>query len=284
MTTPTTTKKTAAKPVVEDNAAVKSETPVTGDVRISEVVYQNPILVDFFRQYLSVVDEIDGYNKEVLAEKDSEWPTVKILERARELGTPADANVKPDVDIKNALTEWENLVTKVNLAKRKVLELTAKNIGITLTATAERNPEVEAPMKERRSLAVAIGSQLEMMVKMLHDEDLKTAIVDFLKNNDLPAIGRDQVRTFGTDEKATPKYRVTVAVVNKDGEELLSADGFTKAALALTKSTFGYERGKAPKSEDLRNAWEKAGNSGDKTVANPVVFEDNNLTFTITKK
>lgn len=269
-------------PVVETpvetpvEATVTDETPVE---RIPEALSEHAILADFCRQYLAVVDEIAGYNKEVLAESDSDWTSGKVLAKAREFAHPDDAT-KIDADIKGVYTEWERLLTETAKAKKAVLDTTSKKLGITLNISNERNPELEAPMKERRKLANEIGTQLEMIAKMTTNENASAAVKEFLEKNPLPAVGRDQARTFGNDEKATPKYRVQV-VVTKDGETVLNEAGFTKAALGLTKF---YKRGEAIKSDTLRAAWEKAGNSVEKTVTNPVEFEDNGLQFSISKK
>jgi O6-methylguanine-DNA--protein-cysteine methyltransferase len=205
------------------------------------------------------------------------------LEKAREFARPTDKNVAPKSDIKKALEAYEKLVNEVARARKEILDVTSKELGITLSATADRNPELEAPLKEKRKIAIEIGTQLSMIAKMTSNEQASAAVTEFLSENPLPAIGRDQTRTFGNDGKATPKYRVTVEIKKGDAV-LLSEDGFTKTALALTKPTFGYERGKSLKSEDLRKAWEAAGNTSEKTVKSPVEFEDNGLTFVITKK
>lgn len=285
MTTPTksTATKSATPPAKPAPAPVDkvADKPV-GEQRIPETLSSNSILADFCKQYLSVFDEIANYNKEVLAERDSEWTAAKVMEKARELGRPTDANVKPKENVKNALEKFESLVTELAKARKAVLDVTSGELGITLSATAERNPELEAPLKEKRKLAVEIGTQLGMIAKMTTDENASSAVEEFLGKNPLPAIGRDQARTFGGDGgKSTPKYRVTVVVTDKDGNEKVKEDGFTKTALALTKL---YERGKAPKSDTLREVWEKAGNTSEKTVQSPVTFEDNNLHYTITKK
>ncbi len=258
----------------------EKETPKS---RIPSLLENNSILGDFCKQYLDIHDRIASYNKEVLAERDSEWNATKVLEKARQLGRPTDNSVKPNDEIKKALTDWEDLINQVARARKNVLDLTAKEIGITLSATADRNPELEAPLKEERKRANVIGEQLSTIAKMTSDKNATDAVLEFLAAYPLPAIGRDQVRTFGNDGSATPKYRVTVEV-SKNGEVLVSESGFTKAGLALTKPALGYERGKAPNSGDLREAWEKAGNTADKTVTNPVEFDDNGLHFKITKK
>lgn len=259
-------------------------TPATvKDERIPSALSRNSILSDFCSRYLAVVDEIASYNKEVLASKDSEWNGPKVIEKARELGRPTDANVKANDGIASALDEWERLITQTAHARKAVLDLTSKELGITLSATQDRNPELEAPMKERRKLADEIGKQLGNIAKMTTDEKASDAVEKFLEANGLPAIGRDQVKSFGENEKATPKYRVNVTV-SKDGTELLSESGFTKTALKLTQAVFGYERGKAPKQDDLRKAWEAAGNTPETTTVNPVEFDDNQLHFVITKK
>ncbi|MFY3741609.1 MAG: hypothetical protein HMLIMOIP_002067 [Candidatus Nitrosomirales archaeon] len=288
MTAPSTAKKTSAKANLSET--VKSETPETETQsetvkteapRVSEILSTNAILADFVRQYLEVFDEISNYNKEVLAEKDAEWTSGKVLEKGRELARPTDKDAKPDTEVKTAIEAFESLVNEMNKARKNALDIVSKRLGITLSATAERNPEIEAPMKEHRKFAVEIGTQLEVMAKMLSDEKVSSAISEFLNNFPLPAIGRDQVRTFGSDEKATPKYRVHVSVFDKDGKEIVSEDGFTKTVLALPKY---YERGKAIKSDTLRDVWEKAGNSTEKTVSPTVEFTDNELHFVITKK
>lgn len=286
MTTPSTTRKTTpksapveAEKVVENQpiAEVIEETPVS---RIPKYLEENSIFGEFCKRYLAVVDEIAEYNKEVLAEKSAEWSTVKVLEKSKELASPDDANVKPNEEVKAARDAWEKLVGEAALAKRMVLEATAKALGITLTATRERNEETEAPLKEKRKLAVAIGTQLSGIAEMTTDKNASEAVTEFFAKNMLPAIGRDQTRTFGDDTKATPKYRVDITV-SRDGETLINEAGFTKTSQALTKY---YERGTAPKAEFLRSAWEKAGNTPEKTVVSPVEFTDNGLLFSIAKK
>ena len=279
ITTTTTNTDNVSDNVTESD---KVEEEVTVPVnRIPDALTANPILEDFAKQYLAILDKIVTYNKDVLAEKDSEWNSFKVLEKAREMGRPTDKNVEADKAIADALTKWESLVAEVNLAKRSVIELTSKELGITLSATNERNPEIEAPLKVERNRAVEIGKQLAMLGSMTTDKNATAVIEEFLGKNGLPAIGRDQVKVFGSDsEKSTPKYRVNVVVKNADGEELVNEAGFTKAGLTVAKY---YERGAGIKPEKMREAWEAAGNDGTKVVS-PVQFVDNGLTFTITKK
>lgn len=286
MTTPTANKSTSKVSPVTEKA--ENSTPDVKDVegtpksRIPEALAASPILGEICSRYLEAVDEITKYNREVLADKDAEWNVQKVLDKARTLARPTEKGAKANTKIKSALESWEKLIDQVTLAKKAVVEATAEELGIKLSATAERNPELEIPLKEKRKLANEIGSQLSMMAEFTNDANAKTTVTQFLEQNPLPAIGRDQVRTFGNDGGTTPKYRVTIEV-KKDDEVLLTEKGFTKTALALTKPAFGYERGKAPKSEDFRKAWEAAGNTPDKTVQSPVEFDDNGLHFTITK-
>lgn len=252
----------------------------TKDTRISSVLSRNPLLADFCRQYMEIFDTVSAYNKEVLAEKTSEWNTSKVLEKARQFASPENAEeTKPE--IKEAWNSWESAVQAMNLAKRNVLELTAKELGITLSSSGERDPEVEGPLKEKRKLAFEIGMQLKSMLGIIQDDKLKGAISDFLENNPLPAVGRDQARSFGNEGPATPKFRVHVSVFDADGNEKVSADGFSKAALELPKF---YPKGEAIKADKLRAAWMAAGNTTENTVTNPVEFSDNDLRFVITKK
>ncbi len=292
MTTPTTnktatkaTKSTPAK--VEDNIAEVAEAPVatvpddTSVNRIPELFENNPILKDFCQKYLDILDEITEYNKQVLAEKTAEWNSSKVLEKAKEFAHPEDANVPANKEIQTLVDEWEKAITVLAQKRKAVIERTAKELGITLTSTAERDPEKEAGLKEQRKLAHTIGSQLSSFAEMINDASATKTIQEFLGSNPLPAVGRDQSHNFSSDGgKATPKYRVKVTV-SRDNEELISEDGFTKAALALPKY---YERGKALKADKLREAWEAAGNTPEKTVTDPVEFNDNGLHFTITKK
>lgn len=281
----TTDVKSAETPETVPNDVVSDNTVAEKEVnRIPDYLASNSILEDFCKRYLGVLDEISEYNKAVLAEKSSEWNAHKVFEKARELARPTDKNVKPNDEIKKALETYENLITETAKARKAALDATSKELGITLSATAERNPELEAPLKEKRKLANTIGTQLSQIATMTSDAEATAAVTEFLAKNPLPAIGRDQVSTFGTDgTTSTPKYRVKVTITNKDGVEILNEDGFTKTALALTKPVFGYERGEAPKADKLREAWEKAGNSATNVVS-PVEFDDNNLHFTITKK
>ena len=252
------------------------------DERISPVLFRNPILGDFCSRYLASIDEIAEYNTEVLAAKDADWTPTKVMEKARELGRPTSGEANES--IKSALIAFEEAATALNLARRSVLDATAKELGITLSATAERNSETEAPLKEKHKFAAVIGTQLKAISDMTTDEKSKAEVAAFLEANPLPAVGRDQARSFGADEKTTPKYRVTVVVKNNNGEEVLREDGFTKAALSLTKI---YPRGEAPKADKLRLMWENAGNSAENPAAVPVVeFNDEkaNLHYTLTKK
>lgn len=288
-----TPKSESVDTTVDTTPAVNNYNPTTPEVsssdsneapkkpRISEVLSNHAILADFARQYLSVFDEIAKYNEAILAEKNSEWNSTKVFAKARELGNPTDANAKADDNVKSALDKYEEALTAYNKARKDVIDVTSKSLGITLSVGAERNLETEAPLKEKHKFAVAIGTQLSTIAEMLTDAKISEAVTTFLSENPLPAVGRDQVRSFSTNEKSTPKYRVNVVVKDKDGNVKVDEAGFTKASFALTKF---YERGKALKSEDLRNAWEKAGNTPDKTVTNPVEFTDNDLHFVITKK
>ena len=255
-------------------------TPTVKDARITQPLYRNSILVDFCRQYLSVVDEIAAYNKEVLADSDSEWTSGKVLAKAREFAIPDDAE-KADPEVKAVYSEWERLSTETSKARTAVIEMTSKKLGITLSATGVRNPELEVPMKERRKYATEIGNQLKTMAKFLTDAKVSEPVAAFLTDNPLPAVGRDQVSTFGTDEKSTPKYRVQVVVTDKEGAVKVDEAGFTKASQALAKF---YPRGEAPKSDKLRSVWEAAGNTVENTVTNPVEFDDNELHFNISKR
>lgn len=280
MTTPTAAKKTTP---AKATPAKSEETVEETKSRIPDLLNANPILAEFCKRYLEVFDEISKYNKDVLAEKDSEWNAVKVMEQARKFASPENAEDQ-DKEIKDALDELEKAESARLLARKNVLDKTAKKLGITLSATTERNPETEAPLKEKRKIAVEIGSQLSTIAGLTSDANASKAVTEFLDANPLPAVGRDQTRSFGTgDGKATPKYRVKIEIL-KDGETILSEDGFTKTALALTKPVFGYERGKAPKSDDLRKAWENAGNTPENTVKTPVEFDDNGLHYVITKK
>lgn len=260
--------------VVTDNGTVET------DPRIPQILSEQSILADFCKQYLNVADEIAAYNKEVLAEKSSDWTPVKVILKAREFASPEDANAETNEDIKKALDVWEELVRQAQLARKAVLDLTSKELGITLSATSERSAETEAPLKDRRKFANEIGTQLQMISKLATNSEASAAVAHFLSENPLPVVGRDQVRTFGSEEKSTPKYRVTVSV-SRDGSELFREDGFTKTALKLVKY---YERGQAPKADFLRSAWESVGNNGETTVQPVVEFEHEGLNFTITKK
>lgn len=281
------TKKNDNTEVTENNKVTEvteTETVETEVNRIPSLLVDNVILGGICKQYLDIFDEIAKYNKEVLQEKSSDWTQAKVLEKSRELGRPADPKAKPHADIRKALEAYENAVDALNFARKDLVAVTATELGITLSATAERNPEIEAPLKEKRKVAVEIGSQLTMISKLTNDEKASAAVNEFLENNPLPAIGRNQAHAFSDGGKTTPKYRVTVKIV-KDGNVLLEESGFTKTALALTGPVFGYDRGKAPSAETLREAWEKAGNSAENPGAvSPVEFEDNNLHYTITKK
>jgi hypothetical protein len=278
----TPAKSTNAPKTTPDVVAPDTESkPVS---RIPEVIANNNILRDFCQRYLDVYDEITEYNKAVLAERDSEWNAGKVLEKARELSRPTDKTKTANETVKAALENFESLVNELARARKNVLDITSKELGISLSAVADRDPAVEAPLKEKRKLAIEIANQLGMIAKITNDENASAAVTEFLSKVGMPAIGRDQVRSFTADGAgSTPKYRVSITV-SKDDTVLLSEDGFTKTALALTKPTFGYERGKAPKSDVLRAAWEKAGNTPEKTVVSPVEFDDNGLHYVITKK
>lgn len=274
-------KSTPAKSTPAPAVPIKETAKSGTDNRIPTALSTNSILADFCKQYLNVVDEIAKYNADVLSEKDSEWTAAKVMEKARAFASPTDANEKPKPEIKKLVDDFEKAAVALSNARKAVIEATSKELGITLSATSERNPELEAPLKEKRKLANEIGNQLGMIAKMTTDASASDSVTEFLSKNPLPAVGRDQVRTFGNDGKSTPKYRVTVTVTDIDGAVKVQEDGFTKTALALTKL---YERGKAPKSDDLRAAWEKAGNTSENTVQPTVEFDDNKLHFVIKKK
>jgi hypothetical protein len=279
-TTPTPTKPASANKAPA-NKAVASDKPEI-DSRIPAELSEQTILVDFCNRFLGIFDEIAKYNEAVLAEKDAEWTSAKVLEKARELARPTDKNVAPKAEVKTALEAFEEAINALARARKSVLDVTAKELGINLSSSVERNSETEAPLKEKRKLALTIGNQLLSIAEMTTDETASSAVENFLKAYPLPAVGREQVKVFGDTGSSTPKYRVTVTVTNKDGEVVLKKDGFTQTALALVKF---YERGKAPKADKLREVWESKGNSAEKPYAvSPVVFEDNGLTYEIAKK
>lgn len=266
----------AAKP--ETTPVVKSNV----DERIPESLRTNLIFGDFCKRYMESFDEISAYNKEVLAAKDSEWNATKVLAEARKFASPEKAE-DLDPTIKSAVDEWEKAVAAALELRKKVLNVTSEKLGINLSAVADRDQEKEDALKEKRKLAIEIGKRLADIAGLTNDENAGKEITDFLSAYGMPAVGRDQVRTVTTDGASTPKYRVTVRVVNADGVELLNEKGFSKTAQGLTKPAFGYERGKAPTAEHLREVWENAGNTPDETKQATVQFEDNKLTFTISK-
>lgn len=261
---------------VETSETPETETPVN---RIPDAL-NVPVLSDFCERYLSVLDEITAYNKSVVAEKDSQWTAAKVLEKARALGRP-EKDEDADKEILTLIEDYEKIVKAVADARTALVNKTAEKLGIQMSAVADRNPELEGPLKEKRKVAVEIGQQLATIAKLTTNNQASEAVTAFLDANQLPAVGRDQMRSFSADgSKSTPKYRVTITV-QKNGETVLTEDGFTKTALALTKL---HERGKAPKPEDFRKAWEAAGNTPENTVQPTVEFENLGFHYTITKK
>lgn len=239
------------------------------------------ILGGFAATYLQVVDEIAEYNKQVLAEKNSEWNAAKVLTKSEEFARPTDGS-EANKDILEAREAWEELVTQVNLARRELIEKTSAVLGISLGAIADRDAAAEERLKEDRKKAVAIASNLETMSKMMAGDD-SDVIKTFLENNSLPQVGRDGSKTFGSDTPTTTKWRVTVEV--KKGDTVLGTfDGFTKAGLAMTKPEFGYARGEALTSEQMREVWESKNKDKDNITEPVVEFTHNDLHFTITKK
>lgn len=260
------------------------EDEVTVETRIPEQLTANNLLAEFCRMYLATADEIAAYNKEVLQERTDGWTNAKVLEKAKSLGNPDDANVEPNEEIAHYLNAYEEALTKFNFARKELLNVTADHLGITLTATNERDAAVEAPLKEKRNQATQIALQLGNIANMTNDTVTKEAVKEFLESCPLPMVGRDQVRNFNSETTTIPRYRVDV-IVTKDGVELLNTQGFSKAAQALSNSKFGYERGKSLDADTLRQAWEKAGNSANNPYAVPVVeFKDNGLDFKISKR
>ena len=253
---------------------------------IPQAIIENGLIVEFCKMYLGFVNEIGDYNKSVLQTRTDGWTNSRVLEKAKEFASPTDANIPKDDVISDYFNDYEKALSALAHAKTELLNITAEKLGITLNNTAERDPNVENELKEKRVNALKLVTQLEGMADMTHDAALKEGIREFLKNSPLPMVGRDQVRSFGLENATatTPKYRITVTVFNQDGEKLYSDKGFSKAAQAITKPVFGYERGKAPDADVLRNAWEKAGNSADNPYAVPrVEFVDNKLTYVIEK-
>ncbi len=278
MTAPTAAKKTAAAKSAETKA-VENEGV---DPRIPESLASQTVLSGFMERYLSVFDEVTEYNKIVLAEKNSEWNASKVLAEARKMASPEDPkDINPEV--KKALEEFERVTAEQAKARNAVLEMTSKVLGISLSAVANRDPAAEAPLKEKRKIAVTIGTNLSAIAEITTDETAKDAVKAFLTEFELPSVGRDQTRSFTDGGTGTPKHRVTVEV--KKGDKVLAEGGsFSTTAILLTKPEFGYERGKALKSDDLRNAWEKSGNTTGNVVVDPVEFEDNGLSYTIRSK
>jgi hypothetical protein len=274
--------------IVEEKEIETPETEVTEVSENDKLIAQlssNPILADFTKKYLDVHGEISQYNAEVLAAKDSEWNPGKVMTKATEFAKPEpNSGVKADEEILSLMQSYEKLLIEVARAKKSVVDATAKKLGITLSATAERDPVKEEALKEKRSVGVVLGKRLNDIAEMFSDKEMSDAIAKFLTNNPLPAVGRQSSMSFaGNEGKATPKYRVKVEVYKGD-EKLDEFDGFSKTALSLSNSKFGYERGKALKADKFREAWEAPGNNSEKTVQSTVEFTDNGLRFVLTKK
>lgn len=274
--------------VVENNETEIQETENTETSENDALIAQlssNPILADFTKKYLAVYNEIAEYNREVLAAKDSEWNVGKVMAKANEFAKPEpNSGVKADEEIASLMKSYEELLIQAARAKKSVVDATAKKLGITLSATSERDPVREEELKNKRSVGIVLGKRLNDIAEMFSDKEMSSAIEKFLTQNPLPAVGRQSSHSFtGNDGKATPKYRVKVEVYKGD-EKLEEFDGFSKAALSLSNSKFGYERGKSLKADAFRNAWEAAGNSSEKTTQSVVEFTDNGLKFVLTKK
>lgn len=254
----------------------------TADERIPELLASQGIFKEFLSRYLSNYDEIVEYNEGVLREKNSEWNSYKILDKARELARPTDGKSANET-IKGALVEWEKLASEVNAAKQHLIQVAAKELGIEYNSGSERDPEKEAPLREMHKTNINIGKQLTEMVKMTVDPKLQDTLTDFLKTYKMPAVGRNQTHDFLAEETdKTPKYRLRITASREEtGEELFTEDGITKAVGATAKF---YERGKGLKADSFRKAWESAGNSMGNTVQNSVSFTDNGLIFTLTAK
>ncbi len=265
----------ASKTVTTEDVVTSNEEVVSEEVMypIPAALDDNKLLVELCKMYLDVAKAIKKYNDSVLTQRTDGWTNAKVLEKARELGNPTDANVKPNDDIKAYLEKYEELLDQLNFAKRELLESTADVLGIVLTNSNERDESVEKPLKEKRTHATVVATQLNNIAGMTHDTTVTEAIKEFLEKNPLPMVGRDQVRTF-TDGSAgsTPRYRVDVKVFK--GDDLIgTAQGFTKAGLMVTRPEFGFVRGKAISGDKLREAYEGAGNSAANPYAvSPVEF------------
>ncbi len=276
--------------VVEDNPTEVSETENENVSFVEEETVpeypeafaENPLVLSIAQKYKGIVNEISEYNKKVLAEKDSEWNASKLLKKALEMASPEDAN-DINENVKTAHAEFERIAAEYANARQNLISVTANELGVSLSTVAEQRDEAaEAPLKEKRATAVTIVKQLQAMTEVYNDDNFKNAVATFLSNNGLPAIGRDQVRSFNESGTAgTPKYRVSITITNKDGEVLMDGEGFSKTAIALSKPVFGYERGKKPSSDTLRETWEKLGGPNS---SEDISFEDNELTYTVHKK
>jgi hypothetical protein len=268
------------KPVVDTKPAVEK--------RIPAFLKKNSMFNEFITRFLKTYDDISAYNKEVLAEKTDGWTASKVLEESKKLSENEDAT-KIVASVKEARDAFESVAAELAKARRNLIEVTSKELGITLSAVGgERNSEIEEPLKLARKEALEIGKQMNLFAGMTQDAAIKEEVTKFFATYDLPAVGRNQTTTFGSESSTTtPKYRVNVTITNAEGEVLMEKSGFTAASL---NNTSFYERGKALKSDKMRAAWEAAGNTPDNTVTSPVVFTDEGaadvgtLTYTITKK
>lgn len=252
--------------------------------RIPDSLASNPILADFANKYLEVVDLIAEYNKSVLTPAKSEWTNAKLNEAGRKLARPDDPKLKGNPDLLKLLVAMENAQDALNLARKSFFDGVADKLGVVRDTTAERDLEKEAELKNKRSFASTIGTQLSQIASLTSDTEASAAVESFLNENKLPAVGRNSVTSFGGENpgKGTPRYRVSIRI-EKDGNVLLEkGEGFTKTAAALSRPEFGLEKEQRPTAEDFRNVWEKAGNSGDNPAATPeVVFENHGLTYTL---
>jgi hypothetical protein len=278
--------KTATK--ATENTETVSEEVVTEEKEVSPIpaaLNSNPILVSFCQQYLDVIAPITEYNNSIFKKSNSEWDRHKLLAEAKKLGSPMDANEEAVPAIKEAFEVYENVLASLAVVRADLVNITAKHLGVSLeTLGGERDETKEADLKEKRKFAFGLGETLKQMALYSADKASSEAVNKFLKNNELPAVGRQQTTSFTTESTtATPKYRVKVTVA-KEGHTIGEFDGFSKTAIAMTGAAYGYPKGEALKADKLRQAWEAAGNGPSSTVNPTVEFEDNGLTFTLTQK
>lgn len=262
------------------------------DERLS-VFAGDTVLVSSGQSLLSLIDEINEFNKEYLSEKSEEeseygtfWKQVKFTQDV--LAANAPEGTDPAI-VKNAQKLDKAITTaqeKLQSARNDAAEFAAEFLGIEVATDKPKvdkdSPEYKRLQEQVRKPAVTLAQTLRQLADGigLVDPDKKETILSWLKEHGtIPQIGREGELNVTEDRATAKRHRVDIWVSDAEGNALFNTDkeplkGFTSVAAKNRKDQ------PIPDADTLREVYEQNGGPDSKEVT----FAHEGVTFRMVKR